>query len=268
MTKTSGKLKNMKKSLGEIIQPFLKKTGCTDRKKKTEIIIKGIVLCTAAGWLFLGNIAGVLISLAAFPVYFFKKAEQEYEKQKMALRVTFRDAINLIYSGLESGENPEKAFSEALSELGIMYSEDNEIVRGFEGIVSKLENSVSLEKAFSEFAEKTDIEEISYFSEILLTAKRTGGNLLWIIRETRGLISDRIELESELKTMISAKAFEAGIMKIIPLAVLLYLRLLNYEMVEPLYTTQNGIILMSVSLPVYFALTLVTDKIAGGRVRF
>lgn len=255
-------------SLGLLLQSVRKKTNSVQRKKKAEIIAKGIVICAAAGWLFLGNFTGILISLTAFPIYFIKKINYEYEKHKTALRVTFRDAINLVYSGLESGENPERAFSEALSELDIMYPEENEIVQGLRGITAKLENSVSLEKAFAEFAEKTNIEEISYFSEILFTAKRTGGNLLSIIRETRGLISDRIELKNELKTMISAKTFEAGIMKFIPLAVLLYLRLLDYEMVKPLYTTTKGIVLMSVSLPIYFVLTLITDKISGEGVSF
>ena len=72
----------------------------------------------------------------------------------------------------------------------------------------KLNLNISIEDAFNEFAKECRVEEINNFSEILSYAKRSGGNLIQIIKNTTDSISEKIDVKREISTIISAKQFE------------------------------------------------------------
>lgn len=233
------------------------------KKEKIEILCKGIGICAFMGWLFTGHLYGVIVCFCYLPFYIRSCKKNIRENRKNSLRIQFRDAINSLAAALEAGENPENAVKSATEELKLMYSETEPIIYEFREISAKLGNNVTIEEAFEDFAVRSGIDDIMYFSEILSIAKRTGGNILQIIRETRNIITDKLELESRLKTMIAAKAYEAKIMKAVPAGILIYLRLFSYDLIKPLYTTLKGEILMLVLLIVYFVLAKISDRIVN-----
>ncbi len=62
-----------------------------------------------------------------------------------------------------------------------------------------------IEKLLYEFALRSDCEDIQNFSDVFLFAKRSGGDFHKIIATTIEHISDKIEVEREVQTVISAK---------------------------------------------------------------
>ena len=95
------------------------------------------------------------------------------------------------------------------------------------------------------------MEDIVTFAQIYATARKSGGNLVKVMRRTAENIGEKMEMQGEIQTMISGKKMEATCMIIIPLLIILYLQICSPEFLEPLYGNLPGIIFMTVALALY-----------------
>ena len=122
----------------------------------------------------------------------------------------------------------------------LMYQKEDLIIREFEYLTTQAGLHVPVEKLMLELGERSGIEDIRMFSEILMTAKKTGGNLVKIMKRTADNISEKIETKREIETVIAGKKMEARCMNVIP-----------FGFLDPLYGNLAGILIMTVSLMVY-----------------
>ena len=173
----------------------------------------------------------------------------------------FGDAIRSLSAVLESGYSVENAVSEAYSDLTLTYPENAMIMTELKVIINMLKSNVAIENAFSQFAERSGLEDVKSFSDVFSTAKRTGGNIIAIIRSTASVIRTRVELKRELKTLMASKKYELDIMRMIPFGVLLYLRIFSPEMISALYGNVFGAVFMTILLAVYLVLSMAADRI-------
>ena len=207
------------------------------------------------------NLIFSLILLPYVPFYIKEKKQKLKEKRNWNLNLQFRDCINCISSALESGYSIENAIKEAYLDMKLSYSENEMIMNELRIIIGKLENNRTVEEVFLNFAERSGLDDIKSFSDIFATAKRTGGNLIMIIKSTADVIHTRVELKRELRTMIASKKYEADIMKIIPFGLLIYLRLFSPDMVASLYGNLFGIVFMTIILLVYLVLCKISNHV-------
>ena len=156
------------------------------------------------------------------------------DKRNWTVNMQFRDFINCISSALESGYSIENAIKEGYLDMKLSYSEDELIMKEARIIMGKLENNRTVEEVFLDFSTRSGVDDIKSFADIFATAKRTGGNILAIIRETSGTIRTKTEVARELRTMMASKKFESDIMRIIPYLMLIYLRMSSPQMLMPL----------------------------------
>lgn len=105
-----------------------------------------------------------------------------------------------------------------------------------------------------------------YFAEVFAYAKRSGGDLIAIIRNTASIISDKNEVVKEINTIISGKKMEQTVMNIMPFGMIIYLRIASPEFIEPLYGNLFGAAVMSVCLVVYAAAFMLGRKITDIKV--
>ena len=96
-----------------------------------------------------------------------------------------------------------------------------------------------------DFAEESKVEDIIYFAEIFRYAKRSGGDLISIIRNTTQIIQQKEEVLSEIDTIISGKRMEQRVMSIIPAAIVVYLKFTAAEFIQPLYGNVYGAVMMT-----------------------
>lgn len=101
------------------------------------------------------------------------------------------------------------------------------------------------------FAEESKVEDIMYFAEIFRYAKRSGGDLMAVIKNTAQIIQQKEEVMSEVDTIISGKKMEQRVMSLIPAVIVIYLKVTAKEFIQPLYGNIAGIIIMTVCLAVY-----------------
>lgn len=233
------------------------------KKELMIVCAKGVLLCSIVGFIFYRSIYGILILLPY--VYYYVKEQRTIKMilRKERLSIGFRDGIRCLLAALEAGYSLENAIGEAVADLKLMYDNDAEIVNEFTHIHRQIKNNITIEDAMAQFAMRSGIEDIESFSEVLYTAKRTGGDIVKIIRSTSNAISDKLEVKREIKTMITAKQFEVTILKIIPFGIIIYLWLGSPGFLDPLYHNLFGILFMTVILILYTVINKIANTITS-----
>lgn len=227
---------------------------------------EAILVLLIMGYLFYDNI---WIGFVFFPYIYIhvKRGMSKWIlKQKEKIAKEFKDGMQAVVSALTAGYSLENSFREALVELELLYGKKTMIYEGFQRIVFRLNLNSNMEEAFYEFAKECDVEEIYNFSEVLSYAKRSGGNLIQIIRNTTETIGEKIDTKREINVIISAKQLEQTIMNYVPLGIILYMRLTSGEMFEKVYHNWIGAIFMTICLIVYFIARFIAEKIVDIKV--
>lgn len=196
-------------------------------------------------------------------LYFHMKREQEHlnKKRLEQLKREFKEGIQALSSALDTGYSVENAFVEACKDLRLIYPDGSYITIEFKRIVQGIQMNKTPEQMLSDFGERSGIEEIRNFAEIFTIAKKSGGDLLLIIRSTVQTIREKIEVQSEIETMMSGKRLEQKVMNIIPFGILGYVRMTSGELLDALYGNLFGISVMSVCLLIYLIAVKLAEKI-------
>lgn len=231
-----------------------------------QLILKGSAFCIIFGILFYNNFLGILILLFFLPVYIKREKLNYIKKRKWKLNIEFGDGLSGLSAALNAGYSVENAFYQAVIDLKQMYGEESLIISEFSTIVKKLKVNQNLEDILNDFGERSGVEDIKNFSEVFQTAKRTGGDLIRVIRTTEKTIRDKIDVEREIQTMITGKRLESRIMNIMPCGIIGYLRLSSPHFLDPLYGNIMGVAVMTAMLICYYAVTLLTNKLIDIKV--
>ena len=108
-----------------------------------------------------------------------------------------------------------------------------------------------MEKMLTEFSRRSHLEELEYFSEVFSIGKRSGGNIVAIMKNTIRMLQERMEAEEEIATTITEKKLEFQLMTIIPLVIILYLRIGAGNLIHSLYGNVTGVYVMTICLGIY-----------------
>lgn len=224
-------------------------------------ILEGSLVVIIFGLLFYKSIVGIILISPLIFIYLKIKKKELIKKRKWQLNIQFRDGINSLSAALSAGYSVEHGFVEAIKDLKRIYPKGAMIIGEINYLVNRIQMNVPVEEALGDLGERSEIEDIINFAEVFSTAKRTGGDLIKIIRTTNNLISDKIEVKREIRSLIAAKKYEATIMKIVPLAILFYLSISSPGFLDPLYNNLFGFLVMTILLVVYLSTYYVIDKI-------
>lgn len=173
-----------------------------------------------------------------------KKKEQEFMQQ-------FRDSIQAVASVLKAGYSVENAIREAGRDIAPLYTENTRIRREYERMTHQLDMNMTAEDVLSGLAERTGQEDVKNFVNVFSAAKKSGGDSISIIRNAVKIISEKIDTEKEIQTMLAAKKLEFDIMCAVPFAIILYMKLTFTEFLSVLYGNITGAVIMSICICVY-----------------
>jgi len=224
-------------------------------------IIRGCLVLMIPAWLFYQSVAIMMGCLVLLPFYRNERRKVREQEDKRRLNRGFADALSSFSAALEAGYSAENAVRETVRDLALLYPEDEPIYREFRHLQHQLQNNQSLEKAFADMAEKTQDEDMLCFAEVFEIAKRSGGDLIRVIRTTERTMAERAEVKREIRTILTAKRLEANIMNLMPCGILLYFLICDPVYLQPLYETMAGRVVMTVLLVVYAGCVRMTDRI-------
>lgn len=213
------------------------------------------------GYLFYRCLIGAVISLLLLPVYTIFDGKERCRKRSAELKNEFKDELLAISACMQAGMSIERAVRKSLDTVRNMYPKDAPIITAVERSIHKIDCNMSVEAAFLELGDEIDLQEVTDFGQILITAKRTGGNIVDIIAHTASAMEMRAEVEREIDTLLAGKRYEARLMNVMPLGILLYLSVGMPEISKQLYGNAVGVCIMTVGLGIYITAFLWTEKI-------
>jgi tight adherence protein B len=191
----------------------------------------------------------------------YKKANL-IKKRKHELKFQFKEAIYALSSSMSAGKSIESSFKDSLNDLRILYPNPNTyIVLEFEYIVRKIEMNETIEEAILDFAKRASIDDITNFANVFITAKRTGGNIIRIIKYTSTVISEKMEIQNEIEVLISNKKFEQKILSLLVPGIIIYLQISSPTYLDVMYSTIRGRILMTICLILFVISYKIGEKI-------
>lgn len=227
-----------------------------------KLLLKGVVIC----YLFYDSLKAAVI-LIPFSVLDYKSLKKKkLEGQKQELTLQFKSMIEALTTSLNAGYSLEYSFETAKKDLFLVFDKKAFIFEELDIILSGLKINVPLERLLKDFGERSGIDDIKNFANVVMAAKKSGGNLIRIIQKTVNSIADKIAVEQEIETLISAKKLEERIMMVMPYGIIFYLRMSNGNFLQVLYHNLLGVMLMTAFLILIYAAELWASKIMEIRV--
>lgn len=174
------------------------------------------------------------------------------EHRQAQLKLQFKQLLAALSSALSAGKSLESAFAESLADLQLLYPDSGTmIIVELETINRKLEIGEPLEKALMNFAERAGIDEIYQLAEVIYVCKRSGGNLIQVVRRTASIIQDKLDMQQEIRSLLAQKSFEAKVLTAAPVVMIGVLAFTSPDYMEPLYNQASGVMMMSGALLVF-----------------
>lgn len=232
------------------------------RQEKVIYTLAAAAVIFAVGMIFYQKpLLAAILALAAlkFPKI---RTGQIIQRRKRELNLQFRDLLYALSSSMTAGRSLEMAFRDALRDLAVLYPDENTpIMQETAYMIRCIGMNMTVEQALSQFAARAHLEDIENFAEVIRICKRSGGNLIDVIRSTSQMISDKIETKNEIETLITAKKFESRILTCTPIVMVAILSAASPEYMEPVFHTWAGAIVMTVAIILFTIAFFVGEKI-------
>lgn len=231
--------------------------------EKIRLMLMDGILIGVVAYLFYENIIAYFALLPMLPILYKRQKTELIKKRKNLIMKEFKEFCSILSNNLLVGYSFENALVNSIKETKELCSKESYLVRELRVVINKLNINVPVEKAFMDFAKCTEVDEIIIFAEVLNIAKRSSGNIVEIIRKTVESIADRIELKREIEVIFASKKFEQKVMNVIPFFIIVYVKLTSPGMLDIMYNSLIGRLLMTICLIVFIFALVLGEKITN-----
>ena len=232
-------------------------------KKENKIYISiAAVAIFIIGYIFYKSIIMSALIMPFALMYPSIRTKEIIKKRKDQLNYQFKDALYSLSSSLSAGKSIEMAFKDALKDLEILYPDpDSFILKEFQYIIRKLDMNETAEAALQDFATRSHLEDIQNFVDVFQTCKRTGGNLVQVIKNSSDIINDKITIKQEIDTMLSQRKLEQRILNVLPIGMIFMLSASAEDFMKPIFTQVAGRAVMTVAIVLLVTAYFISKKI-------
>lgn len=222
-----------------------------NRKEKISALFEGMFLNAIVSFLFFDSFVAMIPGILLVILYVKEKKRRLMRKRFRQLRTELKEFLNELIVALQTGRSIENAFAEALKDTERYLEKETLFVLEMKKICAGVSIGESLEKLILQFAYRSHLEELEYFAEVFSVGKRSGGNLIAIMKNTIRMIQEKMDGEEEIYTVIADKQMEFQVMCVIPFVIIIYLRISAGTMMNHLYGNITGIAIMAACVLVY-----------------
>lgn len=214
-------------------------------------LIKGLMLLSVIARLFYDSWIALFCLCPLLLVFFHMEREKKWQKRIEQLQEEFKEALIQIGECMEAGYSIENSFVESFISMEERFGASSDMVQELNVIRQSLKLNVKIEDLLSDFAARSQSEDVKDFAVVFSQAKRGGGNMTSIMKRTIGIIKEKIEVQKEIQIMISGKKYEQRIMSLVPVGVMAYMSFTSEGFFDVLYHNGLGIVIMSICLLAY-----------------
>ena len=224
-------------------------------------------LCGYAGGFFLMMVfykdyliaaAGGLACVFFVPLYKAFLCRRRME----LLETQFRDFLYAVASSVAAGRQLSRALEDAELTLRSIYPQDAPLCMELAAINRAVREERGDEGALlKDLADRSGSEDIRDFVDVYVLCRRLGGDMEEVIRNTTGIMTDKMAIRREIRTLTAQKQLEGRIISVMPVLVILGLNVFSPDYLSVLYTTVAGRLIMTAALGGITAAFLLTQKL-------
>jgi len=196
-------------------------------------------------------------------VNIFVNINVSIKKRLLKLRVQFFDLLEAVSVAMRAGNPMLKSLQSAREDLILIYPENSDIITELDIIIGKFNNAVPLSESFSDLAKRSGLEDIASFASIYETIEGKSRRADEIVRETQQIIADKMEIEMEIDTLMTAAKSEVNIMLLMPLVILGVIGYAGAGFMDAIYTTGIGRIVSTGGLIVFILSFVMARKFSN-----
>lgn len=187
--------------------------------QKIMAVIVGFAVGFAAAYIYLGNIPlGIVIGLIAAWKATDIYANKLQTERKKNLRLQFRDMLESLSNSYTVGMTASRAFHNAYQDMIAEHGKEALITKELQLICAMHDGQgVDIRDMVVDFGKRSGLDDVQSFSSVYDVATDLGGDVAKVIRETRDMIGDKIEIELEIQTMVTGQKSQLNILAIVPL---------------------------------------------------
>lgn len=209
----------------------------------------------------ISSIVGIVAGIMYLPI----RTKQILNKKRNDLKLQFRELLDALSTSLGSGKNVMDAFKSAYDDLSIIYSEEAAIIQELSIINDGIHNNVDVEKSLMDFGLRSGIEDIESFANVFETCYRKGGNIKDVIKNTQQIITEKMEVEMEIQTVVAASSNEQMIMTVLPIGLIAIIKMMSPEFAGN-FVTPVGLIATTIAIVMFVAAYFVGKKILAIKI--
>ncbi len=240
------------------LEQMLRDAGWDPQTRMTVYTILGVcpLACAAATLLVLGTaLPGIGVAAAVYLIFWI------YLKSRISRRAELFDlqlveALELAARSLRAGHPFSGAFRLISEEfpppVGAVFTE----------ICQQLDMGMSLEAALQKAAAATPSEDMKLLATSVIIQIQSGGNLADMMDRAAYVIRDRMRLSRRVRVLTAQTQFSKRILLGLPFLVFVVLNVVNYDYMQPFYTTYAGSVILIVALVCLLLGAWVMNRIA------
>lgn len=198
--------------------------------------------------------------LAAGCVFVPIRTKQLLDKRRRELNTQFRDFLENFSTSLGAGKTVVDAIQSSYTDMIVQYEESAYILKELAILQEGIKNNIDLEELFADFGERSGNADIISFANVFAISYRRGGNMKDTIRNTYDILSDKLEINEDIETMITANKNELNVMMVMPLALVGVIKVMSPEFGEK-FATVSGIIATTIGVVMFVVAYFVGQKI-------
>lgn len=191
---------------------------------------------------------GVVAGIAFLPI----RTEQIIENKRRKLNTQFRDMLEALTTSLGAGKNVTDSFRSVYDDLKVQYDDGADILKELEIILSGMANNVDIEDLLLDFGIRSGIEDIYSFANVFKICYRKGGNIKDTIRNTHSILSDKMEINEDIETIVTANKTEQNIMIVMPIGLIGMIKMMSADFAAN-FVTPAGIIATTIGVVLFVA---------------
>ncbi|MCE5168813.1 type II secretion system F family protein [Paenibacillus profundus] len=206
------------------------------RKERLFALCAGVSVMAGIGCLFYQHWLAMMVLAVVGTCYPRIRRVTLLERKRSQLTQQFKQALYSISSSLSAGRSMENAFREARHDLKLLYpGTEVDVIRELHIISMRMENGEPIEQAIMDFSRRAEQDDISNFADVFVTCKRTGGDLIEVVRRTSSVIGEKMDIMQEIEVLIAQKKLEMKAMIAAPFLFLAFLNLTSPDFMAALY---------------------------------
>lgn len=213
--------------------------------------VRGIIVFLFLIYLFYHSFWATVVLSPGLLLYYRSWKRECLKKKEQEFRIQFGEALKVLLTALNIGYSMENAIRTIPKEMKTLLGKDAVIIREFSYMIRQLDMNVTAEKAFQDFSARAKSEELQNFVTVFSILKRSGGDMIRVLKTTIENICTSMEMKREIETMIAAKKMEFKVMTIIPLGIIVYMKVSFPEFMSVLYGSTTGTMVMTGCLALY-----------------